>query len=238
MNSLLPLFLCLSLYLPVWAQETGKPQKRKESENPSRYTSRYDHLLLNQIQVIGSHNSYKQAIDAPLLEYLKQTTGALADGLAYSHIPIPDQLSMGLANLEIDVYADANGGKYAQPKGLEWATKGDRPAPYDPEGLMRQPGFKVFHIQEIDFRSNCLTLKNCLQEMKSWSEGHPGHQPVFVTINAKDQPIDKPGFAVPEKFTTAVLISWTKPFGSTWVWKGCLRPIKSGATTRRWKARF
>ncbi len=204
MRTLWPVFICLLLGLSVWAQEKDSRKKGKGSANESRPASRFDDLLLNQIQVIGSHNSYKGAIDAPLLAYLRQTNAALAEGLEYSHIPIPDQLSLGLSNLEIDVYADAKGGKYAHPKGLEWAGKGTGVEPFDPEGLMQEPGFKVLHIQEIDFRSNCLTLKKCLQELKSWSEQHPDHRPVFITVNAKDQPVDKPGFAVPEKFTSEV----------------------------------
>jgi hypothetical protein len=106
---------------------------------------------------------------------------------------------MGLLDLEIDVYADSAGGKYAHPKGLDWALG---QATYD-ESVMKQPGFKVFHIQDIDFRSNCPTFRQCLQELKKWSDDHPRHNPVFITMNAKDE-IEKPGLTVPEKFTTAV----------------------------------
>jgi Phosphoinositide phospholipase C, Ca2+-dependent len=169
-------------------------------------------LKLNQIQVIGSHNSYKQAIDPPLFAYLQQSNPALAEGLDYSHIGIPEQLSLGLCNLEIDIYADAKGGKYAHPKGLEWAGKSEQVKPYDPEGRMQEPGFKVFHVQEIDFRSHVFTLKECLQQLKSWSDAHPGHNPVFITMNAKDETIDKPGFTVPEKFTPEVYDQLDKAF--------------------------
>ncbi len=165
----------------------------------------YDHVKLNQIQVIGSHNSYKQSMDTAIFQMLQQTDTALAQGLDYSHISLADQLSMGLHNLEIDVYADTQGGKYAHPKGLDWASQQGGAAPYDPEGVMQKPGFKVLHVQDIDFRSNCLTFQQCLQELKSWSEAHPDHRPVFVTMNAKDEAINKPGFTVPEKFTAEVL---------------------------------
>jgi hypothetical protein len=163
-----------------------------------------DRLPINKIQVIGSHNSYKQAIDPALLRTLKQADSSMVKSIDYSHIGLSDQLSMGLQNLEIDIYADVNGGKYAHPKGLDWAGKDAQTTPYDPQGVMKEPGFKVFHIQEIDFRSNCLTFKNCLQELKSWSDAHKGHYPIFITMNAKDEPINRPGFAVPEKFTAEV----------------------------------
>lgn len=68
---------------------------------------------------------------------------------------------------------------------------------------MKKPGFKVLHIPDIDFRSNCLTFKLCLQELKSWSEKHPDHYPVFITINAKDEGIKREGFTVPQKFTSS-----------------------------------
>ena len=161
-----------------------------------------DDLRLNHIQVIGSHNSYKQAIDSALLNVIEQSNPATAQSLDYSHIPITEQLALGLSNLELDVYADAEGGKYAHPQGLEWASES---TPYDPDGAMQQPGFKVLHVQDIDFRSNCFTFEQCLQELKTWSEANPDHLPIFITMNAKDDPIDKPGFTVPEKFTAEVI---------------------------------
>jgi hypothetical protein len=121
--------------------------------------------------------------------------------LEYSHSSLSEQLTLGLRGLEIDIYADAKGGKYAHPKGLEWQGQGAQVAPYDAEGVMNEPGFKVFHVPDIDFRSNCLTFKNCLAELKSWSDAHPNHAPIFITMNAKDDEIKKPGFTVPEKFT-------------------------------------
>lgn len=163
-----------------------------------------DNVPLNQIQVIGSHNSYKQPLDPPIYQILQKADSSLVKAIDYSHLSLSEQLNRGLLNLEIDVYADAQGGKYAHPKGLEWEAAA-QVKPFDPEGLMKAPGFKVLHIQDIDFRSNCLTFNNCLQELKSWSDSHPNHLPVFITINAKDEAISKPGFTVPEKFTPEVL---------------------------------
>ncbi|MDR3694030.1 phosphatidylinositol-specific phospholipase C1-like protein [Mucilaginibacter sp.] len=158
-------------------------------------------LPINQIQVIGSHNSYKQSIDPKLFKLLEKSDSAGMSKIDYSHISLTDQLNLGLLDLEIDVYADTKGGRYAHPKGLTWAP--GQPA-YDPSGVMNQPGFKVFHIQDIDFRSNCLTFKQCLQELKKWSDAHPDHNPVFITMNAKDEPMKRPGFTIPELFSSAV----------------------------------
>jgi hypothetical protein len=159
----------------------------------------FDDLKLNQIQVIGSHNSYKRAIDPKLFRLLQKHDSVGMSKIDYEHISLTDQLKLGLDALEIDVYADTKGGRYAHPKGLTWAP--GQP-PYDPAGLMNAPGFKVFHIEDIDYRSNCPTFKLCLLELKAWSEAHPDHDPVFITMNAKDEASKNPDFTVPEKFTT------------------------------------
>lgn len=122
--------------------------------------------------------------------------------IEYSHSSLSQQLNLGLLNLEIDIYADTAGGKYAHPKGLDW-VKGQQPY-LDPAGVMNEPGFKVLHIQDIDFRSNCQTFKQCLSELRNWSAAHKNHYPVFITINAKDDAVTKPGFTVPEKFTASM----------------------------------
>jgi Phosphoinositide phospholipase C, Ca2+-dependent len=157
-----------------------------------------DDLPLNQMQVIGSHNSYKKAIDPKLFAMLQKVDSAGMSKIDYEHITLSEQLDLGLCNLEIDVYADSLGGKYAHPKGLDWVAG---QAPYD-SSMMREPGFKVFHIQDIDFRSQCPTFKSCLQQLKTWSDRHPDHLPVFITMNAKDEVMKQPNFTIPEKFTS------------------------------------
>src|SRR5882757_7611294 len=152
-------------------------------------------LPINKIQVIGSHNSYKKAIDPALFRAFQMRDSVSASKIDYEHIPLTDQLDMGLLNLEIDVYADEKGGKYAHPKGLQWA-KGQ--APFDPDGVMNEPGFKVLHIPDLDFRSDGLTLKNELHELRAWSEKHPDHSPVFITLEPKDQVPAGAGLTTPE----------------------------------------
>ncbi|WP_188931712.1 phosphatidylinositol-specific phospholipase C1-like protein [Puia dinghuensis] len=169
----------------------------------SKKDTGFDDLPINKVQVIGSHNSYKQAIDTALFSMLKAKNPQVAEGLEYSHVSLGEQLTLGLRNLEIDVYADEKGGKYAHPKGLEWEAAAHPPA-YDPTGEMNKPGFKVFHVQDLDFRSNCYSFAGCLHQLKAWSDAHPDHYPIYITMNAKDQEIKSPGFTIPEKFTTEV----------------------------------
>ncbi|SOD98381.1 phosphatidylinositol-specific phospholipase C1-like protein [Spirosoma fluviale] len=163
---------------------------------------RLDSLKLNQIQCIGSHNSYKQAIEPALFALLTKSDSVRFKAIEYSHTSLTNQLNLGLQNLEIDIYADAKGGKYAHPMGLQLAKNQQT---YDATGVMNEPGFKVFHIQDIDFRSNAPTFKGCLAELKGWSDAHPDHYPVFITMNAKDDTIRKEGFTLPEPFTASVL---------------------------------
>jgi hypothetical protein len=165
--------------------------------------SGFDDMPINRVQVIGSHNSYKRAIDTALFSLFREKNPKAAMGLEYSHVGLGEQLDLGLRNLEIDVYADEKGGKYAHPRGLEWEAASHPPV-YDPQGEMNLPGFKVFHVQDLDFRSNCPTFAGCLKQLKAWSDKHPDHYPIYVTMNAKDAEIKAPGFTVPEKFTAEV----------------------------------
>jgi hypothetical protein len=66
-----------------------------------------------------------------------------------------------------------------------------------------QPGTKVLHVQDVDFDTTCLSLIACLETIKAWSDGQPGHLPLMVLIEAKDEPIPDPlalGFAIPLPF--------------------------------------
>jgi hypothetical protein len=51
---------------------------------------------------------------------------------------------------------------------------------------MAKPGFKVLHFQDIDYRSSCVTLHDCLSILKAWSRAHPRHVPILLSFNAKD----------------------------------------------------
>jgi len=173
-----------------------------------------DCIRLNEIQALGTHNSY-HIQPSPSLDFLLSTVGeALMPGLAavtrtlaYTHLPLAQQFSFqGVRQIELDVYDDPGaGGLYAKPLGPALvATFGLPPGPaFDPLGRMLTPGLKTLHVQEIDFRSTCLTLVDCLVEVRAWSNAHPGHVPIMVLIEAEDTPIPDPvgfGFVVPPPF--------------------------------------
>ncbi len=162
-------------------------------------------IRLNQIQLIGTHNSYHAGI-APSESKLWE--GKYADaykGLDYQHQPLPQQFDSGVRQIEIDVYADAKGGRYAHPSGPKNVAAAGLPADpdFDPKGLMLQPGFKVMHVQDVDYRSTCQPPMGCLQQIRHWSLGHPNHAPIFILVETKQV---RPGGANPLHLTE------TEPF--------------------------
>ena len=163
-------------------------------------------LRLNQIQVIGSHNSYHAGLAPSATVWLQKLNPKSAAALDYRHPPLDVQLSSGVRQVEIDVYSDAEGGRYAHPANLKFISAASLPLdpPFDPKGLFQKPGFKVMHEQDIDYRSSCQPFTGCLAVILNWSKAHPGHLPIFVLIETKDgRP--HPEFQVePEKFTPAV----------------------------------
>lgn len=157
-------------------------------------------IRLNDIQVIGSHNSYKIAIEKPLWNYVAAIDSAKAKSLQYSHITIYEQLKMGLRNVELDVFYDPKGGYFSNPAGLNIIRQsGAIPLRYDTDNKLAQPGLKMFHIQDVDFRSHHLLFKDCLTMMKRWSDKNPNHTPIFVLMNTKDQKVE--GTRAPLPFT-------------------------------------
>jgi hypothetical protein len=144
-------------------------------------------VRLNQIQVIGSHNSYHAGLSTSEEAWLRKLNPKSADGLEYRHPALDVQLSNGVRQVEIDIYADVNGGRYAHPANLKMIADQGLPAdpPFDPNGLFLKPGFKVMHAQDIDYRSNCQPFTGCLAVILHWSKTHPGHLPIFVLIETK-----------------------------------------------------
>jgi hypothetical protein len=160
-------------------------------------------LRLNQVQVLGTHNSYHLQ-DAPdLLAALKAFDKSLGESIEYTHPPLPEQFSReGVRQIELDVFADPDGGRYAKRRVLSVLKQ-----PID-SGIaaLNKPGFKVLHAQDVDFNSNCLTFVACLEAVRSWSRAHKEHLPIAILVEAKDDAIIDPlkmGFVVPPPLTTA-----------------------------------
>ena len=163
-------------------------------------------LKLNQIQVIGTHNSYHAGI-APSESKVWQAKYADAyQALDYQHPPLPAQLDAGIRQIELDVFADTQGGRYAHPSGPVTAAAAGLPAdpPFDPNHLMDKPGFKVMHVQDVDYRSTCQPFTACLQQVRDWSHAHPGHIPIFILVETKQGSSPRLKLTEPEPFTSAI----------------------------------
>ncbi|MBU6280693.1 right-handed parallel beta-helix repeat-containing protein [bacterium] len=161
-----------------------------------------DVLRLNDLQVLGTHNSYHVQVRPEIFGLLEAYSKPLAESLEYSHRPLPQQFGeLGIRAIELDVFADPAGGRYADPAGARFAG-----IPEDLRPNMVEAGMKVLHVQDIDYRSTCRTLKACLSLVRDWSDAHPGHAPIMIQIEAKDDPIPDPydlGFVVPLPFGAA-----------------------------------
>lgn len=153
-------------------------------------------VRLNEVQYIGSHNSYHRAPDDLIQLWLAfgaaavpEVADALGDPaqLNYTHLPLPEQLELGIRTFELDVFADPEGGRFADPL-LAKLLHLDVPPPTG----VREPGMKVLHIQDIDYRSTCPTLVGCLEQLRAWSDEHPGHLPIIVNLELKDDPLPDP----------------------------------------------
>ncbi len=157
-------------------------------------------LHLNDILTVGTHNSYKAAIPDKLMSLIRFGSKKAARELDYSHVALAQQLDDGARAIEIDVVYDPQGGLYDNPAGAAM-TGEDLPDAF--KETMMKPGFKVLHVQDVDFHSVCLTFVACLTDLKTWSKAHPDHVPILVTLNAKDDEIAMPGSVTPLKFDTA-----------------------------------
>lgn len=151
---------------------------------------------MNDIQVVGSHNSFKMRIPAAVMAKIRKVDPKAVDGLDYYHVPLTQQLDAGVRQIELDIFADPAGGRYADPKGEAIARAAGERTGFD-RAAMLAPGFKVLHIPDIDYLSSCPTLVRCLGEIDRWSRAHPDHLPIMITINAADLPSTRPGIASP-----------------------------------------
>lgn len=161
-------FVLTILIVPIQAQDTN--------------------LRLNDIRVLASHNSYKKLPHPKVIRFLSRFKKRLGEEnnpiqLDYGHVPIEMQLSeYNIRGLELDVYYDPQGSLYRKRK-INRFLLGQKVKVRDEK--MKQPGFKVLHIPDIDFETNYLTFKDALNSIKRWSINNPNHSPIFINIEAK-----------------------------------------------------
>ncbi|MDB5226786.1 MAG: hypothetical protein JWN78_979 [Bacteroidota bacterium] len=150
-----------------------------------------DDLKINQLQLLGSHNSYHLRANKRVLNFLKAISFAAPAAfnpkeLDYEHEPLDLQLNTyNLRNFEIDIYADPKGGQFYKRKKNDLLAL---PKASHIEAL-KEPGFKVFHIPDVDYNTRYLTLKSMLTAFKQWGDAHPNHLPIYLLIESKEETI-------------------------------------------------
>jgi hypothetical protein len=132
-------------------------------------------LRLNQMQVIGTHNSYHLEPypamhglqKSELMQKLWPDAANVAD--EYSHRPLHEQLDQQrIRQIELDLYADPNGGAYQNPFGLQLARLRGVELPDDGrDAVMAKPGIKIMHRPDFDYRATVFTFKAALQEVRA-----------------------------------------------------------------------
>jgi len=174
--------------------------------NEIKWTST-DSLKINQLQVIGSHNSYRLHTYQPMYNFVQNISGLLPpeydpNGWDYTHLPLDQQFSdYGIRSVELDIYNDPAGGLFytRRANGLinEPLASGI------PELL--NPGMKILHVPDFDYMTNYYTFVSALTAIKNWSDAHPRHIPIIIHIEAKNDGVSLPGFllTVPLDFDAA-----------------------------------
>ncbi|HLY78163.1 MAG TPA: phosphatidylinositol-specific phospholipase C1-like protein [Caulobacteraceae bacterium] len=157
-------------------------------------------LHLNDLLTMGTHNSYHVRTPEKIMALIRGVAPRAWQGLDYNHGPLLGQLDDGARALELDLVYDPKGGRFAHPAGLKLAGLPEDPAYV---AAMSKPGFKVLHIQDIDFTSNCLTFVGCLTIIRDWSRAHPRHTPILITMNTNDEKSRAPGGVDELPFTEA-----------------------------------
>jgi len=136
-------------------------------------------LRLNDIQVIGTHNSYHIAPPTGVYALFAERARAWQ----YTHAPLRTQLSdQNIRALEFDVHHDPQGGLFRNPLFGHGSS-----------ALLKQPGFKVFHIPSVDQGTRCVLLKDALTQVAAWSDEHPGHVPILIQLELKESGYEGPG---------------------------------------------
>lgn len=179
-----PFYICFFLVFIIGCKK-GQDTSRKA---PAPDQTEINKLKLNQIQILGSHNSYHKRMDARLFSAISNINFLLpaayqVNELDYFHEPLADQLNtFELRGLEIDIYNDPNGGLFYNrgANSLAHMTVASNIQE------LKEPGLKVLHIPDVDYETYYYTFKSMLTALKTWSDAHPNHLPIFLHIESKE----------------------------------------------------
>ena len=115
-----------------------------------------DALRLNQIRYLATHNSYHRQAGPLQLAVLDVVEPGEAAKLRYSHLDFYSQLDIGVRSFELDLR------------------------------IYRSGKIENIHVPLVDNRGHSPVLRTALEEMLLWSERNPGHVPIIVIMEVKD----------------------------------------------------
>ena len=120
-------------------------------------------VKINEIAVVGTHNSYQLIGTLPkqgLMKVLQIISfGAVENKAVFEMDTFTEQLEQGVRNLEIDIET------------------------VDDEG---EVSFIVTHDPILDNVSSAHNFAKGLEEIAMWSDNNPGHLPVYLLVEPKD----------------------------------------------------
>lgn len=119
-------------------------------------------VKMNEIAVIGTHNSYQMKATLPKRMLMKTlqiiTFGVVENKAVFEMDTFTQQLEQGVRNLEIDVETMDDKGNVS---------------------------FIVSHQPIIDNVSSAYDFSKALEEIALWSDNNPGHMPIYLLIEPK-----------------------------------------------------
>src|SRR5690625_765187 len=136
---LVPLLFSLIQLLSLPSGPDQRLPIRAKSENceESRPDNADDCLLINYIQLLGTHNRYHVKPPAMLVSLLDEYEKGWAENIDYSHRPLQEQLEeLGIRQFELDIFPDPEGGHYAQPSGAKIGRASCRERVWRSEGCV------------------------------------------------------------------------------------------------------
>ena len=185
----------LSSSAPAAAQTAAVPLPAAHACNEHCSPTWMDaNLRLDQIQVVGTAESYKQKPDSAVMGLIRMGGKKDAEALDFGLPSLDTQLDQDVRALSFDVAYDPKGGLFKSPAGAGMAMD---LLPADYTSAMAKPGFKVIHVLDVDYRSSCLALSDCLRQVAAWSKAHPRHLPIVITLKTNDAKTPMPGATRP-----------------------------------------
>ena len=173
-------FLKTTLFVFVFSIILFSCKEEKDSEPD------VNSLKLNEIQIIGSHNSYHITPSVGMLALIGSFMQDLATSMDYTHLPLDEQFTTyGVRQIELDVYPDPEGGLFANRLGNAFLGL---PVASGIAAL-DTPGYKILHFPDVDFETHYITFRAALRSVKQWSEANPLHLPILILVEVKDEGI-------------------------------------------------